>query len=249
MTAPDGRHAAEAGALDGRTLHGIEAVGKHLFYRFDGPPPNLLHVHLALFGKFRLHDLAGGLPEPRGAVRYRLVSSRNALDLCGCRTAELLDSDAADAILARLGPDPLDSKADAEKVFSRISKSVAPVGGLLMNQAVISGLGNIYRAEILFRQKVHPLVRGRDLGRERFDDIWADAVALLKIGVRYGKIITVSREYAKRELKKTFSRLNGRERFYIYKHDACPFTGGPVETFEMAGRTVYFSPKWQGEGA
>ena len=246
VTAPDGRHVDEAARLDGRTLVGIEPVGKHLFYRFDGPPPNLLHVHLALFGKFRLHDLANGLPEPRGAVRYRMVGFRNALDLCGCRIAEVLDSDAADAILARLGPDPLDPKADAEKVFSRINKSVAPIGGLLMNQAVISGLGNIYRAEILFRQKVHPMVKGRELGRERFDNIWSEAVDLLKIGVRYGKIITVSREHAKKELNKTFSKLNGRERFYIYKHDVCPFTGGPVETFELAGRTVYFSPQWQG---
>ena len=64
--------------------------------------------------------------------------------------------------------------------------------------------------------------------------------------MRYGKIITVSREYAKDALGKTFSRLNGRGRFYIYKHDVCPFSGGPVETFELAGRTVYFSPEWQG---
>ena len=170
-TAPDGRHVAEAAALDGRTLERIEPVGKHLFYRFDGPSPGVLHVHLALFGKFRLHELAKGLPEPKGAVRYRLVGRTHALDLHGCRTAEVLSGDAAASIKARLGPDPLDPKADAEKVFTRINKSSAPIAGLLMNQEVISGLGNIYRAEILFRQKLHPLVKGRDVGRERFDGI------------------------------------------------------------------------------
>ena len=247
VTAPDGRHTAEAARLDGRTLLGIDAVGKHLFYRFDGPAPNVLHVHLALFGRFRQHDLAQDLPAPRGAVRYRMVGFTNALDVCGSRTAEVLSAEAVSGVLDRLGPDPLDPKADADKVYNRINKSVAPVGGLLMNQAVVSGLGNIYRAEIMFRQEVHPLVKGRDLGRERFDRIWADAVDLLKIGVRYGKIITVSREFAKKELNKTFSKLNGRERFYIYKHELCPLTGGPVETFELAGRTVYFSPRRQGE--
>ena len=249
VTAPDGRYTDEAKQLDGRTLVGITPVGKHLFYRFDGPSPNVVHVHLALFGRFRLHDLAKGLPEPKGAVRYRLVGDTHALDLHGCRVAELVTEETVAAVKARLGPDPLDPRADAERVFARINKSTAPVGGLLMNQEVVSGLGNIYRAEILFRQQVHPLTKGRDLGRKRFDEIWRDAVELLKIGVRYGKIITVSREHAKKGLGKTFSRLNGRERFYIYKHDACPFTGGPVETFELAGRTVYFSPRWQGEAA
>ena len=248
VTAPDGRYAEEARALDGRTLVGIEPVGKHLFYRFDGPGPNVVHVHLALFGSLRLHGAKESAPpEPRGAVRYRFAADGAALDLHGCRVADLIDDAAVAAIKDRLGPDPLCPKADAERVYDRMAKSPAPVAGLLMNQAVVSGLGNIFRAEILFRQRVHPLVKGRELGRERFDAIWRDSVILLKIGVKYGRIITIDRDYAKKTHGKPLSRLNGRQRFYVYKAEKCPFTGGPVETFELAGRTVYFSPAWQGE--
>ncbi|MEL7240343.1 MAG: DNA-formamidopyrimidine glycosylase family protein, partial [Planctomycetota bacterium] len=214
IIAPDGRYTKEAKKLSGKTITKIEPVGKHLFYHFDVRSPSILHVHLALFGKLRVYKNIDKkpAPEPKGALRYRLSTKTDALDLHGCRTADLKTEDEVAAVKARLGPDPLDPKADAERVWKRISKSAAPIGTLLMNQEVVAGLGNIYRAEVLFRQQVHPLVRGKDVTREQFDAIWADSVALLKIGVKYNKIITVSREHAKEVHGKTFSRLGGRER-------------------------------------
>ncbi len=247
VTAPDGRNAADAKLLDGHTLKAIEPVGKHLFYHFAGKArsgPATVHVHLALFGKLRLHPSADP-PEPKGAVRLRFATKAAALDLHGCRTVELLDDEAVAEVKDRLGPDPLDPTADAERVWSRIRKSKAPIAGLLMDQAVVSGLGNIFRAEILFRQRIHPRTLGKDLSREQFDRVWADSVALLKVGVKHDRIITVSRAFARERFGKTFSKLARRERWYVYKQPTCPFTGGPIETYELAGRTVYWSPAWQ----
>lgn len=243
VTAPDGRYVDEARHLDGRSITAIEPVGKHLFYHFDARPPSVLHVHLALFGKFRLH--MGEAPAPKGAVRYRLDAGDVALDLHGARTAELLDDKGIAAIKNRLGPDPLNPEADVEKVWHRIHKSAAPIAGLLMDQAVVSGLGNIYRAEILFRQRVPTRTRGKALSREQFDRIWKDAVELLKVGVEHNRIITITPDFARSEYDKPFSELGNRERFYIYKKDRCPFTGGPIETYTLGGRTVYHSPRWQ----
>ena len=243
VIAPDGRYTKEAKKLSGKTLTRIEPVGKHLFYHFDVPGLSILHVHLALFGKLRVHKRPA--PEPRGALRYRLSTDTHALDLHGCRTADLVSDAEHAAIKNRLGPDPLDPSADAERVWQRISKSAAPIGKLLMDQAVLSGLGNIYRAEILFRQQVHPLLKGRDVSRTQFDGLWADSVSLLKLGVKYNRIITVTPEHAKQTHGKTLGRLAGRERWYIYKQEWCPFTGGPVEAFDLAGRTCYVSPQWQ----
>ena len=221
VTAPDGRCVGDAEVLDGRIVTGVSPLGKHLFYHFDGGGRDALHVHLALFGKFRLFDERPP-PEPRGAVRLRLDTGTHALDLHGCLVSEAIDAEAVRAIRDRIGPDPLNPKADAEIVWRRISKSSAPIAGLLMDQKVISGLGNIYRAEVLFRQKVPPLMKGKELSREQFDGLWRDSVDLLKIGVRYNRIITVTRDYGKAAFGKTYARLGGRERWYVYKKPACP---------------------------
>jgi endonuclease-8 len=243
LTAPDGRCQEVASRLNGRELRRIEPVGKHLFYHFVGDEPHIVHVHLALLGNFRHYK--GDAPEPRGAVRLRFDSGDHVLDLHAARTAELLDDEAVHAIKARIGPDPLHPKADAEAVWRRIRKSPAPLGTLLMNQAVVSGIGNIYRSELLFRRRVHPRSPGRSLPRETFDELWRDTVDLMKIGVRYGKIITVDRDFAKKQYGKTFSKLKRREQFYVYKQPTCLMTGGPIETFDLANRTVYVSPQWQ----
>ncbi len=243
VTAPDGRCTEIAQRLDGRTLKRIEPIGKHLFYHFDGADPKTVHVHLALLGKFRLHKTKAA--EPYGAVRVRFDAGDTAVDIVAARACELFDRKATQAIKARIGPDPLNPKADAERAWRRISKSAAPIGGLLMDQKVISGIGNIYRAEILFRQQVPPRLPGKELSRETFDAIWTDSVELLKLGVRYDRIITVTREFAKERFGKTYAKLARRERWYVYKHDTCPHTGGPVETFDIANRTVYWSPLWQ----
>ena len=61
-----------------------------------------------------------------------------------------------DAILARLGPDPLQRRPDGSRAFARIARSKAPIAGLLMDQAVLAGVGNVYRAEILYRHRIDP---------------------------------------------------------------------------------------------
>ncbi len=245
--APDGRCEEVAQRLDGRKLTKIEPVGKHLFYHFAGKGPRIVHVHLALLGKFRLFKEPP--PEPRGAVRLRFDAGRTCVDIVAALKAELYDDEARQTLLDRLGPDPLDPKADAEKVWRRISKSSAPVGTLLMNQQVVSGIGNIYRAEVLFRQQVHPRLPGKDLPRDKFDGIWRDSVDLLKLGVKYDRIITVTPAFAKERFGRTLGKLKRRDRWYVYKKDVCPMTGGPIEVFDLANRTVYASPQWQTLGA
>ena len=66
-----------------------------------------------------------------------------------------------EVILARLGPDPLRADADPERAWARISRSKMAIGALLMSQDVLSGIGNVYRAEVLFRHRISPFRAGR----------------------------------------------------------------------------------------
>src|SRR6185312_6816918 len=180
VTSPQGRFATSAEIVDGRLLHRAEAHGKHLFHHYG--PDLVVHVHLGLYGKFS--DVALPLDPPRGLVRMRIVGPTHYADLRGPTACELITDAEVVAIHARLGEDPLRPDADPERAWARISRSRAPVATLLMDQKVIAGVGNVYRAEALFRHGLDPQLPGHELSRTCWDELWADVVDLLHDGVR-----------------------------------------------------------------
>jgi hypothetical protein len=121
----------------------------------------------------------------------RMMSASHVVDINGPNCCEVLDPAQAAALVARIGPDVLRADADPERAWARITRSRVAIGQMLMDQSVIAGIGNIYRSEILWRQRVHPTIPGTAITRETFDRIWADAVHLLAIGVEKNAIITV----------------------------------------------------------
>lgn len=215
--------------LDQRLCLSIEAFGKHLLYRFDGDL--WLHIHLGLFGRFRVHQSPAA--PPKGAVRVRLAGPAQTLDIHGPNTCELLDEAGRGALLARIGPDVLRADADPDLAFRRITKSRAPIGQWLMDQSVIAGIGNIYRTEILWRCGLHPQTPGRSLSRASFDALWTDAQRLLAEGVRRNAIVTVEHALAKP------GRGRYRERVNIFGKKHCPRCADAVRKMEIAGRTAY----------
>ena len=78
-----------------------------------------------------------------------------------------------------------------ERAWARISRSPRSIGDLLMDQKVVAGVGNVYRAEALFRQRLDPFRPGTSLRRGRFEALWADLVELMAEGVRTNRIDTV----------------------------------------------------------
>lgn len=232
VSSPQGRFAEGAAALDRAKLTSIGAFGKHLLYRFAKRPT--LHVHLGLYGDFYAHAKKDA-PEPRATTRVRFVGKTHVLDLIGPNQCELLDDEAVERLLARLGPDPLNDSADRNVAWERIHASRVAIGQLLMDQSVISGVGNIYRAEVLWLLKVAPMLPGNRLSREAFDAIWSKLVELMHVGMEYDRIITVPLD----SIAKPIDKLSRGERFNIYKLDDCPRCGGRIATSTMAGRTVY----------
>ncbi len=231
VSSPQGRFESGARKLDGRALKQIDAYGKHLFYAWEGN--QLLHVHLGLYGRFTNHKSPP--PDPRGAVRLRVVGPEHAFDLSGPTACELISAKKQATILNRLGADPLRKDADPENVWQRISKSRAAIGKLLLDQSVIAGVGNVYRAEVLFETRIHPDRTGQSLSRSEVDSIWQTLVEWLHIGVKYNRIITVSPE----ERGKTRGRMNREERLQIYKKERCPECLSHVASWDLGARTIY----------
>lgn len=172
---------------------------------------------------------------PRDTVRLRVLGSEQAFDLVGPNCCELIDEEGKQRIVDRLGADPLRDDADVDRARERICRSRAPIGTLLLNQSVIAGVGNVYRADVLFDQRIHPERPGRELSTEEFDRIWQRLGEFLKIGVRYNRIITVDVKKAGRPA----SRIKRRERLLVYGRERCTECGSPIETWELGNRRIY----------
>lgn len=192
---PNATFAAEV--FDGQTLADAQAVGKHLLVTAPGIEPTA-HLHLAMDGAFsvRRHRRAldGAFPrtEPplHGNVAWRLLSATHHGEFTDPAVCELLDEDGVIALRARLGPDPLRDDAEPDAARRRIQNSRRPIGALLIDQKVIAGVGNVYRAELLHRAGLDPFRLGRDIDDETFDALWQDTVELMTLGLGAGWIVT-----------------------------------------------------------
>jgi formamidopyrimidine-DNA glycosylase len=241
VSSPQGRFADSAARVDGRRLERVEAAGKHLFYHWDSG--DIGHVHLGLFGRFRVTRGAPP-PEPRGAIRMRLSVPDATVDLSGPTTCTLDPPTVREEILARLGPDPLASGADPERMIERIGRSRRAIADLLMDQSVVAGIGNVYRAEILFVNELHPLLPGRSLDEAVVRGLWDTARRMLRAGRRSGRIVTVHRSEVG---VAPGGRIPRGEATYVYGRDHCLRCGSPIQTLSIANRSCYFCPTHQRE--
>lgn len=239
VTSPQGRFAESAALLDGCVLSGAEACGKHLFIAFDAPVAEpIVHVHLGLIGKLQFTPLT----EPVGQVRLRITDGITAADLRGPQTCRTLSPSQMVAEIAKLGPDPIRVDADPEVAWRRIHASGRSIASLLMDQRVTAGVGNIYRAEVLFRHHVAPSCPGNKLKRATWDAIWTDLVVLMRDGVAVGRIDTVLPDHSP-EVQGRAPRVDrhGGE-VYVYRRagDPCLVCGHPVKVADLEGRNLYW---------
>lgn len=243
VTSPQGRFAAGAARLTGRRFTGTEAHGKQLFLGFEAE--QWIRIHLGIYGKVAFGDPPA--PPVVGAVRLRVEGERGFGDLRGPAVCELIDTDEKRAVHDRIGPDPLRTDADPDAAWQQIGRSKREIGTLLMDQAVVSGVGNIYRAEVLFRHGIDPRRGGRDLSKSDWDAVWTDLVALMRDGVEAGRIDTVHT----RHLPEAMGRAPRVDRHggevYVYRRagQPCLVCGTDVALAEVQGRNLFWCPKCQ----
>lgn len=229
----------DAALLDGRKLRGIIAHGKHLGY--DLGRDLILHVHLGRFGDFT----EGKMPliEPKGALRLRIWTKSDWLELRGPSDCSIYDQEKWDRLMARLGPDPLEKGSDPKPAFAAIMASKAPIGLLFMDQSVLSGIGNIYRAELLYRARLNPFRAGKSVDAKTLASIWKDAMKLMADGMIDRRIVTTRRQ----DRPHPRGPAERDEVHYVYRRRGkpCLVCGTAVKSQEMAGRTLYWCPVCQ----
>lgn len=223
-------------ALDGAAVETVEANGKHLLIGFDRGLT--LHVHLGMKGRCFLVPSA---PVVRPGERVRLVLQFGDEQLV-CRETPITELARTRALavhpqLTTLGPDLLSPEFDFEEAVRRFGRVPAErIGDALMNQRLMAGVGNVYKSEVLFWERVHPHSPVGDLGAERLRAIIKRAQSLLSAN------------------RATFRRRTAPvgatgERHWVYGRAGRPCgvcgTKVAVERVAPLGRTTYWCPTCQ----
>ncbi|HEY5229531.1 MAG TPA: DNA-formamidopyrimidine glycosylase family protein [Galbitalea sp.] len=185
-------------------------------------------------------------PEPIGAVRVRLLTDNTVADLRGPTACDVMTPDQVQATIAKLGPDPLigSPKVGEERFVASVRKTSTPIGLLLMDQSVVSGIGNVYRAELLFRARLDPHKPGKDVPEEAVRALWKDWTKLLKIGVQTGQMLTMD-GLGKKQYAAALANREDRHWVYHRTGEPCRVCGTSIVMEMAAGRKLYFCPQDQ----
>ena len=185
-------------------------------------------------------------PEPIGQVRVRLLTDAAVADLRGPTACEVLTPSEADAVIARLGPDPMTTDHDEgeERFVQTVRKKPTPIGLLLMDQTVVAGIGNVYRAELLFRANLNPHTPGKLVAEDTLRLLWRDWAHLLTIGVETGQMLTMDGLDGD---DLTAALANRADRHWVYHRTdlPCRVCGTHIVMEMAAGRKLYWCPRCQ----
>ena len=205
--------------LSGRRLEGVEAVGKNLLLRFEGGL--VLRSHLRMRGRWQLRPRNGG----RGAGRPWLVL-RGAKQEAVLWNGPVLELQGRG--VRRLGPDVLAASPDFDAMLVRLRETDQrrEVGDALLDQRLVAGIGNAWKAEALWRAGLSPWRKLGDTGDDELRSALREAARGMRASVE-----------GRRERKGTYRRAGRR----------CPRCGTPILSRGQGddNRIAYWCPSCQ----
>ena len=167
--------------IAGTLMSAVEARGKHLIMHFSNH--HALHTHMGMTGAWHLYPPQYTWHKPRNQAAIILQTARwcavcfTPRHLQIITTRELLRT----PWLQRLGPDIAGPPIPDDSYLKRIrSQNVVPIGEALVNQTVVSGIGNVYKSEILFLERIHPLTPVAELTDEQLLRLRDQAACLMR---------------------------------------------------------------------
>lgn len=198
--------------------------GKHIFIEFEGAL--FLHNHLLMRGRW-LREPGQLLIVPDDMWLGLFVGDATLCNLRG-QVLEWMDRRGVDETLRHLGPDAMASPFPWDAVRQNLLGSDLPVAEFLLDQSMISGVGNVAKSEILFAAKIDPRQAAASLSSGQIDRLCNATEAVMRESYRIG----------------------GRwlHRVYRRRGEACQVCGDRVRLMRLrpSRRSVYFCPACQG---
>ncbi len=179
----------------GSTVSVVEARGKHLLIGFDNGLT--LHTHLRLHGSW--HRYRAGETWSRPAARaVAILDTKEATAVCfDAPTVELIETRALPAhpVLKALGSDVATAGFDLAAALAALReprRANAAIGDALIDQTALAGLGNVYRSELPFIERVNPFTRVADIDDAKLKAMVERGAQLVKANSGGGARVTTT---------------------------------------------------------
>ncbi len=209
--------------LDGRLLESVEAVGKNLLLHFEGGL--VLRSHLRMTGRWRV----GARGAPRTGLPWLVL--RGAEHEAVLWNGPVLELRRGRGRLARLGPDILDEPADLDAIVARFRNADQwrELGEAILDQQLVAGIGNLWKAESLWEARLSPWRRLAEVSDEELRDALAAANRLMSAAL---------------------GGARPERRVYRRTGWPCPRCGTPIRSYGQGevARTAYWCPGCQRGG-
>jgi endonuclease-8 len=253
--------AADNHPLVGETVERVTAVGKHLLMRFSNG--YTLRTHMRMNGSWHIYRDGEKWQRPRSALRLHLVvenslslrsgervGERGSFEIVGfdIPVAELVDDrQLARGEVGKLGPDLLSEDFDLDAALTRLRPLGAqPIGELLLNQRVASGIGNVYKSEVCFLCGVRPDRRGADVTDDELRNVYVTAQKLMRLNVATGSDDGINTYFG---LRRTTRANDPSQSLWVYGRggEPCRKCQTPISFFKqgLGARSTYFCPTCQ----
>lgn len=209
----------EDAPLAGRTVARVHARGKHLLMEFsDGLT---LRTHMRMHGSWHIYRPGEAWQLPRRDARIVIETADFVAVGFNVPIAEFLDDRqrARQEDLRLIGPDLLGDTFDEQEALRRLrGRGAQPIEQALLNQRVVAGIGNVYKSEVLFLERVHPDTPVSAISDDTLLAILRTARKLLKVNVAdaTSEIVTY------RGLRRTTGRTDPAERLWVYGRGGQP---------------------------
>ncbi|CAD5139090.1 Fpg/Nei family DNA glycosylase [Microbacterium paraoxydans] len=224
----------------------LDDAGENSLASIGAPRRARVHVRMSEQTKGLTDEIDEWPPPVVGQVRLRLMTDITVADLRGPTACVLQTPEEMLATVAKLGPDPLvgDPAENEERFVRAVRKKPTPIALLLMDQAVVSGIGNVYRAEMLYRQRLNPHTPGRDVPEDVVRALWHDWVRLLAIGVETGQMMTMD-GLSPEQYRAAMASRDDRHWVYHRAGLPCRVCGTEIALEEIGARKLYWCPRCQ----
>lgn len=224
----------------------LDDAGENSLASIGAPRRARVHVRMSEQTKGLTDEVDEWPPPVVGQVRLRLMTDITVADLRGPTACVLQTPEEMLATVAKLGPDPLvgDPAENEERFVRAVRKRPTPIALLLMDQAVVSGIGNVYRAEMLYRQRLNPHTPGRDVPEDVVRALWHDWVRLLAIGVETGQMMTMD-GLSPEQYRAAMASRDDRHWVYHRAGLPCRVCGTEIALEEIGARKLYWCPRCQ----